>query len=157
MGTANERLRYNITSSLTGRFVRSISCNTQNRCLIARGRAMWHYGDLLGVESVITMTSHECYVVSNHRSFNCLFNSLCAPTSNKNIKVRIFVRGIHRWPVNSPHEGPVMRKKASIWWRHHVIVALSLELQTLFAIACYNRSGMKGPNGITVDLIVIPV
>ena len=28
-----------------------------------------------------------------------------------------FVRGIHRWPVNSPHTGPVTRK---IWWRHHV-------------------------------------
>ena len=27
-----------------------------------------------------------------------------------------FVRGIHRWPVNSPHKGPVTRK---IWWRHH--------------------------------------
>ena len=26
-----------------------------------------------------------------------------------------FVRGIHRWPVNSPHKRPVTRK---IWWRH---------------------------------------
>ena len=26
------------------------------------------------------------------------------------------VRGIHRWPVNSPHKGPV---NVSIWWRHH--------------------------------------
>ena len=30
-----------------------------------------------------------------------------------------FVRGIHRWPVNSPHKGPVTRKNISIWWRHH--------------------------------------
>ena len=28
------------------------------------------------------------------------------------------MRGIHRWPVNSPHKGPVTRKKA-ISWRHH--------------------------------------
>ena len=27
-----------------------------------------------------------------------------------------FVRGFHRWPVNSPHKGPLTRK---IWWRHH--------------------------------------
>ena len=27
-----------------------------------------------------------------------------------------FVRGIHRWPVNSPHKWPVTRK---MWWRHH--------------------------------------
>ena len=30
-----------------------------------------------------------------------------------------FVRGIHRWPVNSPHKGPVTWKNASISWRHH--------------------------------------
>ena len=30
-----------------------------------------------------------------------------------------FVRGIHRWPVNSPHKWPVTRKNISIWWRHH--------------------------------------
>ena len=29
-----------------------------------------------------------------------------------------FVRGIHRWPVNSPHKGPVTRKWFS-WWRHY--------------------------------------
>ena len=32
-----------------------------------------------------------------------------------------FVRGIHRWPVNSPHKWPVTRSfDVSIWWRHHV-------------------------------------
>ena len=30
-----------------------------------------------------------------------------------------FVRGIHRWPMNSPHKWPVTQKNASIWWRHH--------------------------------------
>ena len=30
-----------------------------------------------------------------------------------------FVRGTRRWPVNSPHKGPVTRK-IFIWWRHHV-------------------------------------
>ena len=30
-----------------------------------------------------------------------------------------FVRGIHRWPVDSPHKEPVTRK-ISICWRHHV-------------------------------------
>ena len=29
-----------------------------------------------------------------------------------------FVRGIHRWPANSPHKGPVTRKNVFIWWRH---------------------------------------
>ena len=31
-----------------------------------------------------------------------------------------FVRGIHRWPVNSPHKGPCSNaENVSIWWRHH--------------------------------------
>ena len=29
------------------------------------------------------------------------------------------VRGIHRWPVNSPHKGPVTVENISIWWRYH--------------------------------------
>ena len=30
-----------------------------------------------------------------------------------------FVQEIHRWPVNSPHKGPVMTKMFPFWWRHH--------------------------------------
>ena len=30
-----------------------------------------------------------------------------------------FARRIHWSPVYSPHKGPMTRKKASIWWRHH--------------------------------------
>ena len=32
-----------------------------------------------------------------------------------------FLRGIHRWQVNSPHKGPVtmVTRHVSIWWRHH--------------------------------------
>ena len=31
----------------------------------------------------IWMTSHQRYVISNHRSFDCLFHSFCRPTSKK--------------------------------------------------------------------------
>ena len=53
------------------------------------------------------------YVVPNHRPFDRLFNSLCRPTSKKQLSQRHwrFLRGIHQWPVNSPHKGPVTRKK----------------------------------------------
>ena len=45
--------------------------------------------------------------VSNHRRLDC--------SGSHQIKHQIsaslaFVRGIHRWPVNSPHKGPVTRK-----------------------------------------------
>ena len=70
------------------------------------------------------MTSHERHVASNHRSFQCLYNNLCGPTSMRHQSPYHwpFVRGIHRWAVNSPRKGPVTWKKTSIWWRHHVIV-----------------------------------
>ena len=52
----------------------------------------------------ITMTSQERHVFPNHRSFECLCNRLCGPTSMKHQSphYRPSVRGIHRWSVNSP-------------------------------------------------------
>ena len=61
----------------------------------------------------IMITSHEHHVVSNRRLLELLFNSFSGPTSKKHQSPHHwpFVRGIHRWPVNSPNKGPVTRKK----------------------------------------------
>ena len=50
--------------------------------------------------------------VSNHQSRDCLLNRLFRRRSKKTSKFCVtgFVRGIHRWPVNSRHKGPVTRK-----------------------------------------------
>ena len=50
--------------------------------------------------------------VSNHQPYDCLLMRLFRQRSKKTSKLRVtgFVRGIHRWPVNSPHKGPVTRK-----------------------------------------------
>ena len=50
--------------------------------------------------------------VSNHRRLKGLLNRLFRPRSKKISKLRVtgFVKGIHRWPANSPHKGPVTRK-----------------------------------------------
>ena len=50
--------------------------------------------------------------VSNHQHQDCLLNRLFRRRSKKTSKLRVtgFVLGIHRWPVNSPHKGPVTRK-----------------------------------------------
>ena len=45
--------------------------------------------------------------VSNPQPHHCLLNRLFRRRS------LAFVRGIHRWPVNSPHKGPVTRKMFS--------------------------------------------
>ena len=72
----------------------------------------------------ITITSHERHLVPNHPSFDCLFNSLCGPTKKKHQSPRYwpFVSRIHRWPVNSPHKGPVTRKSI------HLMTSLFLTL-----------------------------
>ena len=33
-----------------------------------------------------------------------------------------FVRGVHRWPVNSPAQRASNAENVSIWWRHHVLL-----------------------------------
>ena len=52
--------------------------------------------------------------VSNHQPHDCLLNRLFKRRSKKTSKLRVtglkFVRGIHPWPVNSPHKWPVTRK-----------------------------------------------
>ena len=32
-----------------------------------------------------------------------------------------FVKGIHRWPVNSPAQSASNAENVSIWWRHHEV------------------------------------
>ena len=51
----------------------------------------------------ITMTSHKRHVVVYRRSFDSLFNS--SSKKHQSPHYWPFVRGIHRWPVNSPHKG----------------------------------------------------
>ena len=49
--------------------------------------------------------------VSNHRRLDCLLNCLGADqTKHQSSALLAFVRGIHRWPVDSPHKGEVRRK-----------------------------------------------
>ena len=78
-------------------------------------------------EPIITMTPQGRYAISNHRSFESLFNRLCGLTSKKRQgpHYRPPVRWIHRWPMNSPHKVPATRKKLPfddviISWINHL-------------------------------------
>ena len=86
--------------------------------------------------NVLRVTGHLCGEFTCHRwipltkasdvtlwcfqPHDCLLNRLFGrrTTRTSNSASLAFVRGIHRWPVKSPHKGPVTRK-ASVWWRHH--------------------------------------
>ena len=50
--------------------------------------------------------------MASHQPHHCLLNRLFRRRSKKHQSSAslAFVGGIHRWPVNSPHKGPVTRK-----------------------------------------------
>ena len=55
---------------------------------------------------------NEHHGVSNHQHLDYLFKVCSGQDQRKHQSSAslAFVRGIHRWPVNSPHKGPVTRK-----------------------------------------------
>ena len=55
---------------------------------------------------------NECHGVANHQPHDSLLNGYTGTDQRKhqNYAPLAFARGIHRWPVNSPHKGPVTRK-----------------------------------------------
>ena len=55
---------------------------------------------------------NECDGASNHLPQDCLLRRLfrCNQRKHQSSASLAFVRGIHRWPVNSLHKGPVTRK-----------------------------------------------
>ena len=61
-----------------------------------------HYGDVI----MSTMTSHIT-------SVSIVYSAVCSDPDQRKHQSSAslaFARGIHRWPVNSPHKGPVTRK-----------------------------------------------
>ena len=51
--------------------------------------------------------------VSNHQRLDYLLNSFFRRRKQQSSASLAFVRGIHRWPVTSPHKGPATRKMFS--------------------------------------------
>ena len=62
--------------------------------------------------STLQWCHNERNGVSNHWHLDCLLNCLfrCRSKKTQSSVSLAFVRGIHQWPVNSPHKGPVRRK-----------------------------------------------
>ena len=72
-------------------------------CILMNSTLQWRHSDRNGV--------------SNHQPHDCLLNRLFRHRWKETSKLRVtgLCAGIHRWPVNSPHKGPVTRKKVFIW------------------------------------------
>ena len=65
---------------------------------IAPQRWMWHYGDVL-------MSAMASQIIS----LTIVYSIVYTGAVNENMSL-VFVRGIHQWPVSSPHQRPVTRK-----------------------------------------------
>ena len=83
--------------------------------------------------------------VSNHQCLNCFLKRLFRRRSKKTSKLRVtgLCEGINRWPVDSPHKGPVTGKYlhlmtlSRVWWSGipHTIMMFHL----LFIISQWSK------------------
>ena len=61
-------------------------------------------------------------IASQITSLKIVYSTVYSDADKKNHQSSAsltFVRGIHRWPMNSPHKGASNVENVSIWWRHH--------------------------------------
>ena len=96
--------------------------------------------------------------VSTHQPYDCLLNRLFRHDQRKHQSFAslVFVKGIHRWPVNSPHIGIVTRKMFPF---HDIImqcmhVAWAI-LYSYYHIAFYYKSLAISVMGMSVASIII--
>ena len=70
-------------------------------------------GNFVGTALSLQWHHNERDGVSNNQPHDCLLNRLLRHRLERKRQSSVslaFVRGIHRWPVNSPHKGSVTRK-----------------------------------------------
>ena len=83
-----------------------------------------HYMPLL--TAIITMTSYWAWrrlKSQASRIFTQTFiQAQMHERKHQSSASLVFVRGIHRWPVNSPHKKASNAENTSIWWRHYGMV-----------------------------------
>ena len=72
----------------------------------------FHYNDIIMSAMASQITSHTTICSTVYSGADQRKHQSSASLA--------FLRGIHRWPMNSPHKGAVTRKIVSIGWRHHV-------------------------------------
>ena len=71
--------------------------------------------------SGVTMT----VTVSQITGVSIVHSTVCSGTGHRKHQSSAslaFVRAIHRWPVKFPAQRASNAEKASIWWRHHVML-----------------------------------
>ena len=79
-------------------------------------------------------------MASQHNGVSAVCSAVCSGADQRKHQSSawlVFVRGIHRSPVDSPSQRANNAENVSIWWRHHAYVALLDEILCLFWVFSY--------------------
>ena len=108
-----EKLFFTVSNSQTYLF---IICWPKRNWVTYMGQVLrWRHNGRDGVTSLTIV-------------YSTVYTS-AAPRKHESSASLAFVRGIHRWPVNSPHKGPVTRKMSPI--DDVIMTKLEIPLQTI--------------------------
>ena len=128
-------------------------------CTFLTARQDRHFNALL--LSSVTLTDHASHyngvlmgaMASQITSLTIVYSSVYSGADQRKHKSSAsltFVRGIHWWPVNSPHKGPVTRKMLPlIWWRQHEssffrrLHLIKIAMETLSLVSVINKAISK--------------
>ena len=81
--------------------------------------------------------------ISNHRHLDCLLNCLFRRRKHQSPASLAFVRGIHRWPVDSHHKGPVTLRLMTSSWHHDSCWCASYVCQQALTSHAINHIALK--------------
>ena len=117
------------------KFIHMIFCNKTRVMLFSQVAIPWRHNDAMASQitslTIIYLTAYsDADQIKHQRSASLAF-----------------VKGIHRWPVNSPHKWPVTRKMfplmtSSLAWCVWCHRALRLQLNESPQTSCWSRSSV---------------
>ena len=86
-----------------------------------------------------------------------VYSTVCSDAAQRKHQSSVslaFMRGIHRWPVISPHKGPVTRK---IWLRHYILAMYQMLncFFFLFTMTLYIRVSTACVMSVTIIILIV--
>ena len=123
------RLGYLTTSCKAPWYLQLPSKFLATEVLVPRAYGAWNWSLLTHYSDVMVTT-----MASQFNSITVVYSTVYSDADqwkHQNAASLAFMRGIHRWPVNSPHKGPVTRKMfrlmTSSWTLGHLHEQCSLQ------------------------------
>ena len=81
-----------------------------------------NFADHAEIHAMPIRVYHNFHIHHNGKkitSLTIIYSTVADQGKHQSSTSLVFVRGIHRWPANSPHKWPCNAVNISIWWRHN--------------------------------------